>query len=79
MQIVETTDEVEARRARRAQFSGQISTLQLGGQTVSGLVQSVMRDATRSSPGWIVKVILKTERQCSPALRYNPHTQAYTG
>jgi hypothetical protein len=77
VQSVETTDEIEARRARRAQYSGQISTLQLGGQTVVGLVRSVMRDAGSSPSIWTIKVVLTTERRSSPTLRYNPHTQQY--
>jgi hypothetical protein len=57
MQKIETTDPIEARRARYAQYRGQKATLMLMGSTVTGLVRSVNEDS--SGTRWTVTVIAK--------------------
>jgi len=57
MQSIETTNPIEARRARLAQFQGHKATLTLMGSTVTGLVRSVREDATTTPPRWIVTVV----------------------
>jgi hypothetical protein len=57
MQIIETTDPSEARRARYAQYRNQKATLTLMGSTVTGMVRSVSEDGSGTLKRWIVTVI----------------------
>jgi hypothetical protein len=57
MQTIETTNPIEARRARYAQYRGQKATLTLMGLTVTGVVRSVMEVASSSPMSWIVTVV----------------------
>jgi hypothetical protein len=52
MQVIETTDPVEAQRYRRAQYVGFPTAVTLGGSKFVGLVQSVKQEVARdgSSP-----------------------------
>ncbi|HEY0912804.1 MAG TPA: hypothetical protein VGD75_21490 [Bradyrhizobium sp.] len=59
MQTIETSEPIEARRCRYAQFRGIPATLQLGGITVRGLVRSVMELKTSPTPRWAVTIISK--------------------
>lgn len=59
MQTFETTDLRTARRCRCAQFTGQEKTLTLGGSTVTGMVRSVMEDASSIPIKWIIKIVAK--------------------
>jgi hypothetical protein len=56
MQTIETTDPIEARRARYAQYRGQTATLTLMGSTVTGMVRSVNEHGDGSLKRWIVTV-----------------------
>jgi hypothetical protein len=58
MQTIETTDPIEARRARYAQYRGQKATLTLMGATVTGLVRSVNEDGSGLLRRWIVTVVV---------------------
>ncbi|MDB5610198.1 MAG: hypothetical protein JWP25_7098 [Bradyrhizobium sp.] len=57
MQTIETTNPIEARRARYAQYRGQKARLTLMGSTITGLVQSVMEIKFSNPPRWIVTVV----------------------
>jgi hypothetical protein len=57
MQTIETTDPIEARRARFAQYRGQKATLTLMGATVTGLVRSVSEDKSGTLKRWIITVV----------------------
>jgi hypothetical protein len=57
MQTIETTDPIEARRARYAQYRGQKATLMLMGSTVTGVVRSVSEDGSGLLRRWTVTVI----------------------
>jgi hypothetical protein len=59
MQTIETTDPVEARRARFAQYRGQRTTLQLRGSSITGTVRSVAEDGSSTPKRWIVTVVSK--------------------
>jgi hypothetical protein len=59
MQTIETTNPIEARRARYAQYSGQKATLTLMGTTVTGLVCSVNEDRSDTLKPWAVTVVTK--------------------
>jgi hypothetical protein len=59
MQTIETTNPIEARRARYAQYRGQKVTLTLMGSTVTGMVRSVNEDRSGTLKRWIVTVVAK--------------------
>jgi hypothetical protein len=61
VQTVEISDSNEARRFRRAQYSGFPTALNVSGSTVLGLVRSVKEDRSGSAPRWIVTIIAKGE------------------
>jgi hypothetical protein len=54
MQTIETTDPVEARRARYAQYRGQKATLTFMGSAVTGMVRSVNENGSGTLKRWIV-------------------------
>jgi hypothetical protein len=56
MQTFETTDALDARRCRYAQYAGLPKTLALCGSTVTGIVRSVMQDTSCTPPKWIIKI-----------------------
>jgi hypothetical protein len=59
MQTIETTNPIEAKRARYAQYRGQKATLTLMGTTVTGLVRSVDENGSGTFKRWIVTVVAK--------------------
>jgi hypothetical protein len=59
MQTIETTNPIEARRARYAQYRGQKAKLTLMGSPVTGMVRSVMEVPSSSPVRWIVTVVEK--------------------
>jgi hypothetical protein len=59
MHTIETTDPIEARRARYAQYRGQKATLMLMGSTVTGMVRSVNENGSGTLKRWIVTVVPK--------------------
>jgi hypothetical protein len=56
VEVIETSNPVEAQRYRRAQYSGLPTTITLNGSAVRGLVRSV-KEETRAL--WIVTIIPK--------------------
>jgi hypothetical protein len=59
MHTIETTDPIEARRARYAQYRGREATLTLMGATVTGMVRSVNETGSGSLKRWTVTVFAK--------------------
>jgi hypothetical protein len=59
VQTIETTNPIEARRARYAQYSGREATLTLMGSTVTGVVCSVNEDGSGTLKRWTVTVVAK--------------------
>jgi hypothetical protein len=59
MQTIETTNPIEARRARYAQYRGQKATLALMGSTVTGVVCSVKEDRSGTLKRWAITVVAK--------------------
>lgn len=59
MQTFETTELSEARRCRYAQFGGRQASVTLCGATVTGIVHSVMEDASSKPKKWIIKIASK--------------------
>jgi hypothetical protein len=52
----ETVDQVEARRCKRAQFHGGISSVVLNGSTATGIVCSVSEASDAFPKRWIVTI-----------------------
>jgi hypothetical protein len=59
MQTIEITDQIEARRCRRAQYRGEKATVKLNGLPVTGMVRSVMEVKSSNPTRWIVSVVPK--------------------
>jgi hypothetical protein len=57
MQTIETTDPIEARRARIAQYRGGQAQFTLMGTTINGIVRSVMEVRSSTPKRWIITVI----------------------
>lgn len=70
------TNPIEARRARIAQFQVRVATFELAGQTVCGIVQSVVLDPAGTNPRWIVRLLPKPQ-SASSNRRYNPKMQKF--
>jgi hypothetical protein len=59
MQTIETTNPIEARRCRYAQYRGEKVRLILNGSPVTGMVRSVMEVKWSNPTRWIVRVVRK--------------------
>ena len=70
VQTFQTTDLIEARACRRAQFSGWIKTLNVGGASVTGLVHSVKEDGLSNPALWTIQIIAKEQRTFKRQQRY---------
>jgi hypothetical protein len=57
LQAIETTDPIEARRARFAQYRGGKARFTLMGSTITGIVRSVMEVRSSAPKRWIITVI----------------------
>jgi hypothetical protein len=57
VQQIQTSDPIEARRSRYAQYRGQIATLTFGLATVRGRVQSVKEDNSGTPVRWLVTIV----------------------
>jgi hypothetical protein len=76
VQIIIVTDPIEGRRARLAQFQVRISTMELAGQTVCGIVESVTAITTNGQRKWIVRLLPKLH-STGQRRRYDPHKQQF--
>jgi hypothetical protein len=70
VQTFQTTNLIEARACRRAQFSGWIKTLNVGGASVTGLVHSVKEDSLCNPALWTIRIIAKEQRTFQRQQRY---------
>lgn len=59
MQTFETTQFIEARRCRYAQFGGRRASVTVCGVPITGIVHSVMEDASSKPKKWIIKIASK--------------------
>jgi hypothetical protein len=59
MHSFETTDIKQVRRFRIAQFNGRLATFSRGGNTVTGLVQSVAEQKSSVPARWTITIVLK--------------------
>jgi hypothetical protein len=69
LQTFQTSDVIEARRCRRAQFGGVISTVQLNGISMTGLVHSVEEEREVDPVRWTVKIVPKVLPAYKPLRR----------
>jgi hypothetical protein len=70
VQTFQTTDLIEARACRRAQFSGWIKTLNVGGASITGFVHSVKEDILSNPAQWTIQIIAKEQRTFKHQPRY---------
>jgi hypothetical protein len=56
MQTFETTDVLDARRCRYAQYAGAPKVLTLCGSTIRGVVRSVWENPASTPTNWIIKI-----------------------
>jgi hypothetical protein len=64
MQTIETTNPIEARRARYAQYRGRQATLM--GSTVTGMVGSVSEHGSGALKRWTVTVLCEVGQLAAP-------------
>ena len=69
LQTFQTSDLVEARRCRRAQFAGRISTVQVSGASVTGFVHSVLEEPFIAPAQWTIKIVPKDLPKFKPLRR----------
>jgi hypothetical protein len=70
VQTFQTTALIEARACRRAQFSGWIKTLNVGGASVTGLVHSVKEEILSNPAQWTIQIIAKEQPTFKRQQRY---------
>jgi hypothetical protein len=56
MHTIETTIPMEAQRCRRAQYSGQVAKVVIGGTVLIGRVMSVKEDRFGEAPRWHITI-----------------------
>ena len=66
MQTIETTNPIEARRARYAQYRGQQATLMLMGSTGTGMDRSVSEHGSGALKRWTVTVLCEVGQLAAP-------------
>jgi hypothetical protein len=68
----ETADQKEVRRFRIAQFNGRTATIRSGGTVVTGLVRSVLEQASSVPPRWIITLVPSPAKEKPVVLRPGP-------
>ncbi len=73
----ETADQKEVRRFRIAQFNGRTATVKSGGKVVTGLVRSVLENASSVPPRWTITLVRAPEKPRPAALRPGPRFDSF--
>ena len=73
----ETADQKEVRRFRIAQFNGRAATIKSGDKTVTGLVRSVLENATSVPPRWTITLIPAPAKTRPLVLRHGPRFDSF--
>ena len=73
----ETADQKEVRRFRIAQFNGRPATVKAGGTTVTGLVRSVLENATSVPTRWTITLIPAPPKAKPVVLRPGPRFNSF--
>jgi hypothetical protein len=74
VQTVETSNSIEARRCRYAQYTGRPAELSLNGSNFFGMVRSVQEDRSRSPQRWIITIVPTVEKPPLVGWRYRSHS-----
>jgi hypothetical protein len=77
MFIYETADQKEVRRFRIAQFNGRTATVRAGGTMVTGLVRSVLENASSVPPRWTITLIPAPPKAKPVVLRPGPRFNGF--
>lgn len=73
----ETADQKEVRRFRIAQFNGRAATIKSGDKTVTGLVRSVLENASCVPPRWTITLIPAPAKARPLVLRPGPRFDSF--
>jgi hypothetical protein len=73
----ETADQKEVRRFRIAQFNGRAATIRSGDKTVTGLVRSVLENASCVPPRWTITLVPAPSKARPLALRPRPRFDSF--
>ena len=73
----ETADQKEVRRFRIAQFNGRAATIRSGDRTVTGMVRSVLENASSVPPRWTITLVPAPEKPKPVALRPGPRFNSF--
>jgi len=68
----ETADQKEVRRFRIAQFNGRAATIKSGDRTVTGMVRSVLENASCVPPRWTITLVPVPPKAAPIVLRPGP-------
>ena len=74
----ETSDQKEVRRFRIAQFNGRAATIRSGDKTVTGLVRSVLENASCVPPRWTITLVPAPQKAKPVVLRPGPRFNSLT-
>ena len=73
----ETADQKEVRRFRIAQFNGRAATIRSGDKTVTGMVRSVLENASCVPPRWTITLIPAPPKARPIVLRAGPRFSSF--
>jgi hypothetical protein len=73
----ETADQKEVRRLRIAQFNGRTATIRSGDTTVTGIVRSVVENASSAPPRWTITLVPVTPKARPVVLRPGPRFNSF--
>ena len=73
----ETADQKEVRRFRIAQFNGRTATIRSGDTTVTGIVRSVLENASSVPPRWTITLVPVPPKARPVVLRPGPRFNSF--
>jgi hypothetical protein len=73
----ETADQKEVRRFRIAQFNGRTATIRSGDTIVTGIVRSVLENASSVPPRWTITLVPVPPKARPVVLRPGPRFNSF--
>jgi hypothetical protein len=73
----ETADQKEVRRFRIAQFNGRTATIRSADTTVTGIVRSVLENASSVPPRWTITLVPVPPKARPVVLRPGPRFNSF--
>jgi hypothetical protein len=73
----ETTDQKEVRRFRIAQFNGRTATIRSGDTAITGIVRSVLENASSVPPRWTITLVPAPPKAKPAVLRPGPRFNGF--